>query len=197
MLLMQLTASHGPAECEHAVKLSLRELLRACENDGIALEVLEENATAAGYKSLLLRSNSTQAAAWFASWLGTLQWVFVSPFRPHHARKNWFVALQQCSVPAQLPDDGDIVFTACRASGKGGQHVNTTDSAVHATHVASGISIKVMAERSQHANKRLARELIAIKLAQRQAERAGDALKARSQQHWAVERGKAVKVFKA
>ena len=196
MLLMQLTAAHGPAECEHAVLLTLRALQRACERDGIALKVLEENATPHGYQSLLLRSTHPQAAVWFAPWLGTIQWIFTSPMRPHHKRKNWFVALQACPQPAELPSDGDIVFTACRASGKGGQHVNTTDSAVHATHVASGISIKVMAERSQHANKRLARELIALKLEQRNADHASSARQQRSQQHWAVERGSPVQVFR-
>lgn len=199
MLLMQLTATHGPQECEYAVKLTLRELMRACAQAGLALEVLEENATPAGYKSVLLRctaENIEQARLWLAPWLGTIQWVFTSPFRPYHRRKNWFVGLQECSLPEQLPLDGEIMFTACRASGKGGQHVNTTDSAVHATHVASGIAVKVMTERSQHANKRLARELIAIKLAQRNAKSTEDTRKQRTQQHWDVERGQAVKVFR-
>ena len=81
--------------------------------------------------------------------------------------------------------------------GKGGQHVNTTDSAVHALHVPSGISVKVMSERSQHANKRLARELLALKLARLNAQGEGQARRSRSQQHWAVERGSPVKVFRA
>ena len=196
MLLMQLTAAHGPAECELAVQLSLRELQRACERANMPLEVLEANATPHGYQSLLLRCPHPQAAAWFAPWLGTIQWVFNSPLRPHHRRKNWFVALQLCPQPEQLPSDGEIVFSACRASGKGGQHVNTTDSAVHALHVASGIAVKVMSERSQHANKRLARELIALKLAQRQADTTDQARQQRSQQHWTVERGLPVMVFR-
>nr|WP_205990965.1 MULTISPECIES: peptide chain release factor-like protein [unclassified Pseudoalteromonas] len=56
--------------------------------------------------------------------------------------------------------DSEIRFQQCRASGAGGQHVNTTDSAVRATHVATGIAVRVESERSQHANKRLARVLL-------------------------------------
>ena len=59
----------------------------------------------------------------------------------------------------------DIRYEAVRASGPGGQHVNKTDSAVRATHLPSGLSVKVQTERSQHANKRLARALLAHKLA--------------------------------
>lgn len=198
--LWQLSAAHGPEECEYAVALTLKELLRASAKQGIALEVLEEVPTRAGYKSVLLSSSEDldlAAQLWLKTWVGSIQWVFESPFRPGHPRKNWFVALQACEAPAQLPSDGEILFQTCKASGKGGQHVNTTDSAVHAVHVATGLSVKVMTERSQHANKKLARELLAIKLEQRNKQSAQAAKKQRSQQHWGVERGRAVKVFKA
>ena len=195
MLLMQLSAAHGPAECEYAVQLTLSKLLQACAAEGVTVEVMEEFRTAAGYKSVLLHCERETPA--LREWLGTIQWIFASPLRPHHPRKNWFVAIQRCAPPRQLPTDGEIQFQACKASGKGGQHVNTTDSAVHALHVPSGIAVKVMTERSQHANKRLARELLAIKLAQHNAQNEGQAQRQRSQQHWEVERGQAVKVFRA
>ena len=197
MLLIQITAAHGPAECEHAARLTLRELLRCAEREGTVMQILEELPTAAGCKSALLRVDAESMPLWLAEWLGTIQWVFASPFRPHHPRKNWFVAVQRCEAPEALPQEGEIIFQACRASGKGGQHVNTTDSAVHAVHVASGIAVKVMTERSQHANKRLARELIALKLAQRQQEGLLQSARQRSQQHWQVERGKPVKLLRA
>ena len=196
MLLIQITAAHGPTECEYAARLTLRELLKEAQREGTTLQLLEEMPTAAGCKSALLRIEAEAMPLWLKDWLGTIQWVFDSPFRPHHPRKNWFVAVQRCEAPEALPQDSEILFQACRASGKGGQHVNTTDSAVHAIHVASGIAVKVMTERSQHANKRLARELIALKLAQRQELHAQQSAKQRSQQHWQVERGKPVKLMR-
>lgn len=197
MLLIQITAAHGPTECEHAARLTLRELLRSAEREGIGMQLLEENHTPAGCKSALLRVKAESMPVWLGEWLGTVQWVFASPFRPHHPRKNWFVAVQRCEAPKELPAEGEIIFQACRASGKGGQHVNTTDSAVHAVHVASGIAVKVMTERSQHANKRLARDLIALKLAQRQEQSLQQSARQRSQQHWQVERGSPVKLMRA
>ena len=197
MLLIQITAAHGPTECEYAARLTLRELLKEAQREGTTLQLLEEMRTAAGCKSALLRIDAEVMPLWLKDWLGTIQWVFDSQFRPHHPRKNWFVAVQRCEAPEALPQDSEILFQACRASGKGGQHVNTTDSAVHAIHVASGIAVKVMTERSQHANKRLARELIALKLAQRQELNAQQSAKQRSQQHWQVERGKPVKLMRA
>ena len=195
MLLIQLSAAHGPAECEYALALTLRELLKAAARDGIAVDVVEKCATPAGCRSALLRSEGERAARWFEPWVGSIQWVFTSPFRAHHKRRNWFVAVQACPLPPSIPEDGEIIFRPCKASGRGGQHVNTTDSAVHATHVASGIAVKVMAERSQHANRRLARQLLALKLAERNAQGQDDAKRARSLQHWAVERGRPVKMF--
>lgn len=195
-MLMQLTAAHGPAECERAVQLSLQKLQQACEKDGIDLEILESLPSRHGYKSVLLRSAHPQARNWFAPWLGSHQWIFTSPFRPRHKRKNWFIALQECPQPEQLPKEGEILFSSCRASGKGGQHVNTTDSAVHATHTASGVSVKVMSQRSQHANKRLAIELIALKLATLQEQQHNQSRQQRTLQHWQVERGRPVKIFK-
>lgn len=198
MLLIQITAAQGPAECERAVAITVRALLRDAGAHGIALAVAQEAATPAGFRSVLLRGAASAAARqWLATWEGSVQCVFTSPWRPGHRRKNWFVGVQRCAVPEAVAglDDGAIVYQACRASGKGGQHVNTTDSAVHALHVASGIAVKVMGERSQHANKRLARALIALKLAERQVTQAEDAGRQRRLQHQAVQRGWPVRVL--
>lgn len=195
MPLLQISAALGPAECELAVKYTLQEMQKEAKTQQINLEIIESNATHYGYSSILCNV-AEDAQVWLNTWLGTIQWTFQSKIRPNHKRKNWFVGVKQCEQIAQLPHDDTIIFQACRASGAGGQHVNTTDSAIHATHIASGISVKVMSERSQHANKRLAKELIALKL-QQHAENAKETQKQTQHlQHALVERGNAVRSFK-
>lgn len=195
MPLLQISAALGPAECELAVKYTLQEMQKEAKSQHINLEIIEANTTQYGYSSILCNVPE-DAQVWLNTWLGTIQWTFQSKIRPNHKRKNWFVGVTQLEQASQLPNDDTIIFQACRASGAGGQHVNTTDSAIHATHIASGISVKVMSERSQHANKRLAKELIALKL-QQQAENAKENQKQTQHlQHALVERGNAVRSFK-
>lgn len=195
MSIVQISAALGPAECELAVKYTLQEMQKEAKNQKIDLEIIESNETKYGYSSILLNVND-DAKNWLNNWLGTIQWTFQSKIRPNHKRKNWFVGVSLMEVPQQLPTDDTIIFQACRASGAGGQHVNTTDSAIHATHVASGISVKVMSERSQHANKRLAKELIALKLQQQLESQQANNKQAQHQQHALVERGNAIRCFK-
>ena len=196
MLFMQLTAAQGPAECEQAVKFTYQQLLADAKQQQIELTRIEEIVTPAGYASILLQAKGEQLEAWSNTWCGSIQWTFQSPFRPQHKRKNWFIGITAFKAPKLLPADDSIRFQACRATGSGGQHVNTTDSAVHATHIATGISVKVMTERSQHANKQRACELIALKLQQYADEAQADQKLARHIQHGQVERGNPIRRFK-
>ncbi|AUZ05127.1 putative peptide chain release factor H [Vitreoscilla sp. C1] len=195
MLLIQITAAQGPAECELAVKYTLQKMLSDAKSNGIRLDVVEAFPTQHGYLSIVLQAQGQELQAWAETWCGSIQWVFQSKIRPHHKRKNWFVGVSQCVLTMPLPQDDSIVFQACRASGSGGQHVNTTDSAIHATHIASGISVKVMTERSQYANKKLARELIALKLQQRLQMQVAQDKHSRHQQHGQLERGNPIRSY--
>jgi peptide chain release factor len=129
------------------------------------------------------------------SWQGAMLWVCQSSFRPKHKRKNWFFSGQMFEIDESKLDSG-VTFQTCRASGAGGQHVNTTDSAVRATHSETGISVRVESERSQHANKRLAKALLFQKLEMMKQEQMTSQEKARWQQHWELERGNPVRTFK-
>lgn len=196
MLMLQLSAGHGPSECQVAVQHTLRRLCQEASKLELDIQVLEETVGNHGLISALVSVDGVRVQELVQRWVGTIQWNCASPLRPKYPRKNWFIGVQRIDLPATLPTDDSIVFSTCRSSGKGGQHVNKTESAVHAKHVASGISVKVQAERSQFANKKLARELIAIKLMELAEQKAAQRKQAAHTQHWNVERGNPTRVFK-
>ncbi len=197
MLLLQLSAAQGPAECQLAVAKSLRRLLDEAADCDVEVSVAEQEPGERDgtFRSVLLSLEGTRADELAQSWAGTVQWVCASPYRPNHGRKNWFIGVARFDTPAATLE-GEIRFETMRSSGPGGQHVNTTESAVRATHVATGISVKVQTERSQHANKRLAVLLISRRLAQ-QAEEARLGQRAdRRMAHHQVTRGDPVRTFR-
>jgi len=89
----------------------------------------------------------------------------------------------------------DIRFETLRASGPGGQHVNKTESAVRAIHVPTGLTTVSQEQRSQRANKRIARRKLWVLLDARRSDGAADEKQARWQQHHALERGNAVRTY--
>lgn len=202
MLLMQISSAQGPDECEFAALKTLESMKLDAARSGLKVIEMEIHPSKAGIKSALIEVSSLDeadpslAVAWSRAWRGTIQWTFESHLRVGHRRKNWFVGVECLAVAKEIPRDGSIEFKTCRASGAGGQHVNKTDSAVHAVHLATGIAVKVMSERSQHANKRLAVALIGQKLDQLQEGQNNDAKAHRNKHHWSVDRGNPVKVFK-
>ena len=196
MMLLQLSSAQGPDECCLAVKLSLDRLIKEAAEQRVSITLLEsEPGRYSGtLRSALLSLDGDNAFALSERWCGTLQWIFPSPFRPHHGRKNWYVGVGRFSCDEQKQSE-EIRFETLRASGPGGQHVNKTDSAVRATHLASGISVKVQSERSQHANTRLAHLLIAWNLEQ-QRQSDGAVLKSeRRMFHHQIERGNPLRTF--
>jgi len=205
MILLQLSAGQGPVECCKAVGLALKTIEKQCREKGIKLDVVETIATKERdcFKSALLQLDSKKddsAKKIAESWQGAMLWVCQSTFSPDkkgpkRKRKNWFFSGQMYEINESQLDKG-VTFQTCRASGAGGQHVNATDSAVRAIHTETGISVRVESERSQHANKRLARALLFQKLEATKLEQMTQQEKARWQQHWEVERGNPVRMFK-
>ena len=196
---LQISTAQGPAECRIFARFVLAQILREAEQAGAAAQVLEETADKHGILSALVRLSGCLADDTAQRWQGTLQWVCDSPLRPRHPRKNWYIGVFRLPENRAEHDTGnpaDIVFQTCRAGGKGGQHVNKTESAVRATHTPSGISVRVESERSQHANKKRALELLAVKLAAQHAEQMGRHAADAHAQLYRLERGNAVRVFR-
>ena len=196
MIYLQLSTGQAPAECQYFARFALRQMLREAEAAGLDAEILSETPSKHGLMSAVIAVSGSLQDSFAQRWLGTLQWVCASPFRPNHARKNWFVAVSRLPDLPALPEEGEVRFETCRAGGKGGQHVNKTDSAVRATHLATGVSVRVESERSQHANKKRARELLALKLAEQHSAALGQHAANAHSQLYQVARGNPVRVFK-
>jgi peptide chain release factor len=196
MILLQLSSAQGPEECCLAVAKALERLIKEASSQDVELDILEQEPGRHPntFRSALVSLQGENSALLAQRWCGTLQWVCASPFRQNYSRKNWFIGIAQFALP-DLPSESQIVFETCRSSGPGGQHVNKTESAVRATHLASGISVKVQSERSQRANKRLAVGLIAYRLRERQQNADADRRFERRMFHHQIERGNPVKTF--
>jgi len=199
MIWLQLSANTGPAECCLGVAKALHRVLAEAATLGVTASVIEQadGPVPGTLRSILLQLDGDrgQELVLARRWCGSLLWVHPSPYRPQCRRKNWFLHGAAWAPPDMPADGGEIRYEATRASGPGGQHVNKTDSAIRATHVASGLTVKVQSQRSQHANKKLAAQLLASKLAGLLEEAEATSRSARHLQHHSAERGNAVRSF--
>jgi peptide chain release factor len=198
MTWLQITANTGPVECCLGVAKALAQLEKEAKAASVHVQLLEQTdgPVAGTLRSVLaeLVGKPADVEALANRWSGSILWIWESSFRPGHKRKNWFLGAASFAPPAPL-SDSEVVFEATKSSGPGGQHVNKTESAIRATHVATGLSVKVQSERSQHANKRLASQLLAAKLSQVERADAGARKAERRLQHHQTQRGNAERVF--
>lgn len=193
--ILHLTSGKGPAECRWVVARLAEAYADEAARIGVTCEVLDAQDELPA--SLLMRVSGDGALAFVRERTGTILWIGESPFRPRHKRRNWFVGVALAPIPEDVPDlrDIDIDFQAMRASGPGGQHVNKTDSAVRATHQPTGLVATAQEQRSQHANRKLAKLKLAMLLEER---RSGAGDEVRHEQwsiHQQLERGNPVRTY--
>ncbi|HGN1704724.1 TPA: peptide chain release factor H [Providencia rettgeri] len=194
MILLQFSSAQGPEECCIAVEKALAYFLEEAKKHQVTVDLLESFPAKQGLKSALIYLEGEDAERLAQSWCGTVQWQCQSPIRPLHKRKNWFFSVMRFSA-IQPITDSEIEFKFTKAQGAGGQHVNKTASAVRAKHIATGITAKVQSERSQHANKKLAKQLIQWKLNEYQEQQLSMLDKQRHNSHYQIERGNATTIF--
>src|SRR3569833_1063645 len=139
-VVLHLSAGQGPEECRWVVWRLVRAFADEAAADGLSCVPVEP--VDGPVASALLRVEGEGAEAFARARTGTIRWIGTSPFRPMHKRRNWFVAVSEIAEGEDTPDlrEADIRYQSYRASGPGGQHVNTTDSAVRAVHVPSGLT---------------------------------------------------------
>lgn len=195
---IQITSGRGPVECCWVVARLADTITQEAQNKGIQTDIIEAIPGEARdtFKSVLISMTGADSSS-LNQWIGTIQWIGQSQFRPKHKRKNWFVGVEMFLPPTKSRwSDNEFKIDTMRASGPGGQHVNKVETAVRVTHLPTGLSATAQEERSQVMNRKLAMARIIKLFEQTDDQNTKDLQKDRWQKHNELERGNPVKVFK-
>ena len=167
--VLTVNAGAGGVDAHDWAEILLRMYTRFLDDNDMKYEIEEiSSGEEAGIKSGSIRVDNFRAYGNLESERGVHRLVRISPFDSNKRRHTSFagvdvIPLIEDSDDYELNDD-DIRIDVYRSSGAGGQHVNTTDSAVRVTHISTGIVVACQAERSQLQNKIRALSLLKSKL---------------------------------
>ncbi len=166
---LTLHAGAGGTESCDWVSMLFRMYKKWCDSHGYKSDVVDIlDGEEAGIKSVTLEITGFNAFGYLKSEKGVHRLVRISPFDSADRRHTSFAS---CDIMPIIENDNtieirteDLRIDTFRASGAGGQHINTTDSAIRITHLPTGVVVSCQNERSQHKNKDTAMKMLRSKL---------------------------------